>query len=84
MFKQAHNWLIDEIHIHELPVEAIEMYYPTAFRKTHEEVNQMKGNKDKVNLALSVVESITSEEEFKKEMPVIYNALQKAIELAYE
>ncbi|MBI2284308.1 MAG: AAA family ATPase [Bacteroidetes bacterium] len=84
MFKKTHNWLVDDVHIHELPVEAIEMYYPTTFRKTHEEVNQMKGNKDKVNLALTVVESINSEEEFKKGMPVIYNALQKAIELAYE
>lgn len=82
-FRTAHPWLMDNEHIHMLPVPAIEMYYPPAYRKTKAEVDQMNGKKDKINLAIQVAYNIT-EEEFRREMPIIAQMIEKAIELAYE
>lgn len=78
-FKTAHPWLKNDEHIHILPVGAIEMYYPNAWKKKKGEITDDK----KISYGVSVAESITFDE-FKKEMPVMYKMLEKAIEKGYE
>jgi predicted ATP-dependent endonuclease of OLD family len=82
-FKKCHQWLKDNEQLHELPVPAIEMYYPYPFKKTEDEIKKMTDSKGKVNLAIQVGGTIT-EEQFKTEMPIVYQMLQKAIQLGYE
>jgi hypothetical protein len=82
-FKDSHKWLVEGEHLHILPVEAIEMYYPAAHRKALDESQALTG-KQKVKLAKDVAHSMQDKEMFKNEMPVVYNALMKAIEFAYE
>jgi len=82
-FKRSHPWLIDEEQLFHLPVSAIEMYYPEPFKKTEKEVEAMTAVQEKVNLAIRVAETI-SDEQFKKEMPIVYKMLEKAIEIGYE
>lgn len=82
-FKTNHRWLKDGEQLHQLPVPALEMYYPLPYRKTQAEVDAMTAIKEKVNFAQEVAEAIT-EDQLRNEMPVVYQMLEKAIELAYE
>lgn len=82
-FRAAHSWLVDDEHIHVLPVSDIEMYYPDPYKKTKEEVDAMDSDGEKVTLAQEVANSVTLEQ-FQEEMSVVYQMLEKAIEFAYE
>ncbi|MDB5194094.1 MAG: hypothetical protein JWN50_108 [Parcubacteria group bacterium] len=82
-FKSSHPWLIEDQQLFILPVKAIEMYYPAPFKKTENELDLMTGIKEKYKYASHTGESI-SLEDFRDEMPVVYNLLTKAIDLAYE
>lgn len=82
-FKKSHPWLADGVQLHQLPVEAIEMYYPEPFKKSGQEVQAMKEIKEKEGLAIQVAEAITMDE-FKSSLPIVYQMLEKAIELGYE
>ncbi len=78
-FKTNHPWLIDNEHIHILPVGTIEEYYPDSWKKNKDEIN----DDEKVSYGISVAEAI-SFEDFKDKMPVVYNMLEKAIEKGYQ
>ena len=82
-FKTSHPWLIDEVNLFELPVGALEMYYPSPFTKSETEVKAMTAPKKKIKLAEEVSESIT-EEQFQNDMFVVYKMLESAISLAYD
>lgn len=82
-FKTSHPWLKDNVNLFELPVGSIEMYYPGIYKKTEIEVKAMIAPKEKTNLAAEVSELIT-EDQFQKDMPVMYKMLESAIELAYD
>jgi hypothetical protein len=78
-FKSKHPWLIEKENIHIIPFETIEEYYPAPWKKNKGEVK----DDDKVQYGISVVEAINFEQ-FKREMTVVYEMLEKAIEKGYE
>ena len=78
-FKKAHPYLKDKEHLHVLPVETIEEYYPAAWKKDKGEIS----NDEKIAYSISVAEAI-SFDDFEKKMPVMYAMLEKAIEKGYE
>ncbi|MBU2495461.1 MAG: AAA family ATPase [Candidatus Omnitrophota bacterium] len=67
----------------ELTVGNIEEYYPNhnGWRKTSAEVDTMRGH-HKVSLAQQVGDVIT-QQQFEQNMGIVFNALQKCWELAY-
>ncbi len=77
-FRQTHPWLVDNEHIHVIPFESIEEYYPGSWKKSKGEI----ADNEKVNYAITVAESI-SQDDFKTEMKVVCDMLEKAIERAY-
>lgn len=82
-FRQTYPGLVENEHLHILPVEAIEMYYPEPYKKTAQQVSQMTNPGDKVSLAQNVGRNIT-ELQLDEEMPVIREMFRIAIEKAFE
>lgn len=82
-FLTANNHLtVNEQYI-ELPVNAIEKYYPQPWQKSDDQIKKMdKTINAKVDLAKEVAANI-NREQFEKEMPVAFNALIKCWDLAY-
>ncbi len=78
-FKETHPWLIEGEHIHVIPFETIEEYYPGEWKKEKGELP----NEEKVSYGISVAENITFDD-FKTQMSVVYNMLEKALEKGYE
>lgn len=67
----------------ELPVDAIEKYYPQPWQKSDDDIKKMdKIINAKVDLAKEVAANI-NKEQFEKEMPVAFSALSKCWDLAY-
>jgi putative ATP-dependent endonuclease of the OLD family len=64
------------------PEEAIEEIYPAPWKKTADEVSNMKA-REKTDLAKTVGESI-AKDVFEKEMPRVHEALAKAWERAHK
>ena len=62
---------------------SLEEYYPSPWKKSSEEVKELGKNRGKVTLAKRVAGEIT-QEQFEKEMPLVFNALQKAAERAFK
>lgn len=83
-FCKSHQWLKKGEHIHILDEPAVEMVYPTPFRKTKNQVDTMTNSGEKISLAIDVVNSINSINQFQTELPQIFDMLNKAIEFAYE
>ena len=87
-FKKNHPYLVDNEHLHQLPTETLEEYYPGEWKKTREEFEQMAGEQElegyelKVSYAREVGESIT-QEEFEQNMPILKSALDKAVEKGF-
>ncbi len=79
LFKAKHKNLKENEHLYILPVEDIEEYYPGTWKKNKSEISDA----DKVYYSISVAEAITFNE-FKNDMPVVYEMLEKAIEKGYE
>ena len=77
-FRRAHPWLQDGDHIHILPYESFEESYPQNWNKAKGAIP----DSEKVAYAIKVSEEI-SFDQFKDEMSVVYNMLEKAIEKAY-
>lgn len=77
-FRNAHPWLTDDKHIHCLPVETLEEYYPDQWSKKKDDVEY----EEKVPLAITVAENI-SQQKFKKEMTVIHEMLTSSIKMRY-
>jgi hypothetical protein len=67
--------------MHILTVEAIEIYYPEPWRKSPEQVKEMR-NGEKSALAEAVGSAI-AREQFEQEMPVVFAALSAAWSLAH-
>lgn len=65
----------------ELPVGSIEEYYCAPWKKTPEEVSTLK-SRQKLRLAKEIGENI-SKEQFEREMPAVFEALQHSWKLAY-
>lgn len=79
-FKNAHPYLIDNEHLHQLITETLEEYYPDQWKKTKEEMESK--NLSKVSYAKKVANEIT-QEEFEKNMSVLKAALDKAVEKGF-
>lgn len=62
---------------------SLEEYYPSPWKKSSEETKELGKNREKVVLAKKVAEEIT-QEQFEEEMPLVFNALQKAAERAFD
>lgn len=82
IFKKTHKNLFENEHLHELTEWSLEEYYPWKWKKTFEQVKEMNANREKVDYAFKVAEEI-SQEEFEKEMCIIFNALQKSEEFGF-
>ncbi len=80
-FKKAHPYLIDNEHLHQLPTETLEGYYPDGWKKTKAEMENQ--NLSKVPYAETVAREIT-QEEFEQNMTVLKTALGKAIEKGFK
>ncbi|HVT00622.1 MAG TPA: AAA family ATPase [Patescibacteria group bacterium] len=65
------------------PESAIEKYYPNGFKKSDQEIKDLKKRKQKVNYAKEVANKI-SRDQFQNEMPAVYNALSMCWERAYK
>lgn len=88
-FKKENSDLEKNKQLFILPKRDIEQCYPDHpddiygnWRKTQEEVDKMKDSKKKKQLAKYVGENIL-QEEFEKEMPDVFNALERAWELSF-
>lgn len=62
---------------------SLEEYYPSPWKKSSEETKELGKNREKVVLAKKVAEEIT-QEQFEEEMSLVFNALQKAAERAFD
>lgn len=80
-FCNAYQALIDSKQMHILTVEAIEIYYPDQWKKNPEQVKAMQ-SREKTALAEIVGCEITKDQ-FEKEMPIVFSALNAAWDLAY-
>jgi predicted ATPase len=80
-FKMAHPYLKDKEHLHQLPTETLEEYYPNSWKKTKTEMEAE--NLSKVSYAKKVAENIT-QEEFEQYMSVLKTALEKAVEKGFK
>lgn len=82
-FKQVHSWLVEGEQLHVLPDDALEKYYPGDHKKDDSGIRELDENHTKVSYAKSVASAI-SQDDFESDMTVIYNALEKALELSFE
>lgn len=80
-FKNAHPHLQDNEHLHQLPTETLEEYYPNNWRKTKTEMESE--NLSKVTYAKKVAQNIT-QEEFEQNMSILKTALEKAVEKGFK
>ena len=62
---------------------SLEEYYPSPWKKSSEEVKELGTNRGKVTLAKKVAGEITRSQ-FEEEMPLVFNALKKAEERAFD
>lgn len=82
-FLTAYSHLTSQGQFFELPNESIEEYYPQKWKKTADGVKELdKIQNGKIIYAREVAQSI-SKDEFEKEMPKIFEALNKCWSLAY-
>lgn len=81
-FKNAYPNLQEKIQLHILTETAIEMYYPNRFKKTEDQTKVMT-SAEKMALAEEVGMNITLDE-LNREMPIIVEMFDMAINKAYE
>lgn len=82
-FKTAHPWLIEGEQLHILPVDSLEKYYPSPYKKSDEEIARMGREREKVAYSIEVAENIT-QDQFEDEMSVLREALNKCTEKAHK
>ena len=83
-FKTAHPWVSESEQLHVITETSLEKYYPNGYKKTDSEITTLAEEKNgKVNYAKKVASTITKEQ-FEKEMPVIFQAMNKCIEKSYK
>ncbi|MCB0476358.1 MAG: AAA family ATPase, partial [Flavobacteriaceae bacterium] len=81
-FMSVHGWVEEGEQMHKLPVDALEKYYPTGFRKNDEEIRSLEHERKKVRYAKDVAYAITRRQ-FETEMVCVWNALQKVKEKSF-
>lgn len=82
LFRNGYPYLVEGEQLHILPFGSIEEYYPDPWKKTADEVREMSAAREKVNLAIEASENITLEQ-LQREMPVIYETIQKSFSLSF-
>lgn len=81
-FRDGYPYIQDNEQLFVIPENSIEQYYPSAWKKTEEEVRQMQTEQTKVSYAKQVASAI-SKETFESEMSIIFKALKKAKERSF-
>jgi len=82
-FRRAYRYLDANSQIFVLPQQSLEEYYPEEFRHTAEEVVVLARERRKRTRAGEVSISIT-QDQFEREMPVVFQSLERCWSLAYE
>lgn len=82
LFKNAYQYLFDNDQVFELTTESLEEYYPAPYTKNTSEIAGLVADGTKVSYAKEVAEQIT-QEEFEGNMTVIFNALKKCNDSAF-
>jgi len=82
LFKQGYPYLFKNSQVFELTSESLEEYYPSPYTKNSTEIAQLVTDGKKVEYAKDVAERIT-QEQFEDSMGVIFKALMKCNELAF-
>lgn len=68
----------------ELPFDALEKYYPKKWAKNEEEIKKLDEDLNgKMLFARDVIAREITKDQFEKEMPVLYQALKRCWELAF-
>ncbi len=81
-FKQGYPYLFSNNHVFELTTTTLEEYYPDAYKKNAAEIAQLQADRKKVEYAKEVASKIT-QEEFENDMQIIFQALTKCNECAF-
>ncbi len=82
-FKRSYRYLAGSGRIFELPENALEQYYPQPWKKNAEEIKALQAIPErKKTLAVEVADNI-SQAEFEEQMSVLYSALVKCNEEAF-
>lgn len=81
-FKQGYPYLFSNNQVFELPHENLEECYPNAYKKDMVGIVQLKVDGKKVAYAKEVAQKLT-QNEFEQEMPILYQALCKCNEAAF-
>lgn len=81
-FVGSHNLINNEDYF-VLTAPSLEEYYPGQWKKASEEVRRLGRSNGKVRLAKEVAQSIT-QEQFENDMPIVFVALKKASERAFQ
>lgn len=81
-FKKGYPYLFSNNQVFELTTGSLEEYYPSPYTKKDEEIKQMVKNQKKVEYAKEVASKITKND-FETKMTLIFNALKKCNELAF-
>ena len=81
-FQRLHPSLVQGEHLHVLPVNAVELYYPAPHSRTVEEVVVMT-TRDKTELGITVANAFASLDDLERDMPVVVTTIRKAIEFAH-
>ena len=83
-FLQAYPHLQINSQFYELPVDAIEKYFPNPWKKTDDEIKVLDGEMNgKLKYARDQVAPAITQIEFETSMSVVFQALSKCWELAY-
>ena len=82
LFKQGYPYLFEKNQIFELITESLEEYYPAPYKRTTVEIAQLVTDGRKVAYAKEVANQIT-QEQFENNMTIIFQALTKSNEIAF-
>jgi hypothetical protein len=82
-FRRSYRVLAENGQLQVNPMRSLEEYYPTPWRKTADEVAELRKQRGlKVQLAITVGQAI-NREQFEGEMPVFRTALERCWRLAH-
>lgn len=81
-FKQGYPYLFNNNQVFELTTSTLEEYYPSPYTKNAAEIAQLVADKKKAEYAKEVAGKIT-QNEFESNMEIIFNALKKCNEKAF-
>jgi len=82
-FLSDNSNLTSKNQFYELPVDALEKYYPKTWKKDDSGVKELDKQKNGKLLYAREVATVITKEEFEKEMTVVYEALVKCWKEAY-